>query len=179
MSLNSSDLPFTPKELQALQESTALTEAQIVRLYKRFVKLDTDKSGNISREEFNSIPALASNPLVDRVLAVMDANGDSTVDFGEFVRALSVLSSQTSKEEKLRFTFKMYDIDGDGRISNKDLYQTLRIMVGMNLTGVQLQQIVDKTFIEADSDRDGYITFEEFATLAMNSDFGDRLNLHF
>lgn len=172
-------LPFSKEELQELQDSTALTETQILRLYKRFAKLDKDRSGSISREEFNSIPALASNPLVDRVLAVMDTTGDKCVDFGEFVRALSVLSSQTAKQEKLRFTFKMYDIDGDGRISNRDLYQTLRIMVGMNLTGVQLQQIVDKTFIEADTDRDGYISFEEFETIAMNSDFGDRLTLHF
>ncbi|KPA78382.1 calcineurin b subunit (CNB) [Leptomonas pyrrhocoris] len=172
-------IPLSAEELQSIRESTALTDAQIHRLYKRFAKLNKDRSGEITREEFNSIPALASNPLVDRVLAVMDTDGDSTVDFGEFVRALSVLSSATSKEDKLRFTFKMYDIDGDGRISNKDLFQTLSIMVGVNLSQMQLQQIVDKTFIEADVDRDGYITFEDFSALAVNSDFGDRLNLHF
>lgn len=177
--MSGSGSPLSKEEMQELQDSTALTEAQILRLYKRFNKLDKDKSGVLSRDEFNSISALASNPLVDRVLAVMDTSGNKYVSFREFARALSILSSQTAKREKLRFTFAMYDIDGDGKISNKDLYQTLRIMVGMNLTGVQLQQIVDKTFIEADMDRDGYISFEEFEAIALNSDFGDRLNLHF
>ncbi|KAG5505825.1 hypothetical protein JKF63_05161 [Porcisia hertigi] len=173
------EIPVTAEELQSIRESTTLTDAQVQRLYKSFAKLNKDKSGKITREEFNSIPALASNPLVDRVLAVMDTDGDSTVDFSDFVRALAVLSSSTSKEDKLHFTFKMYDIDSDGRISNKDLFQTLSIMVGANLSQMQLQQIVDKTFIEADLDRDGYITFEEFKALVENSDFGDRLNLHF
>jgi serine/threonine-protein phosphatase 2B regulatory subunit len=35
-------------------------------------------------------------------------------------------------------------------------------MVGSNLNDTQLQQIVDKTIIEADKDRDGKISFEEF-----------------
>lgn len=90
-----------------------------------------------------------------------------------------VLSSATGKEEKLHFTFKVYDIDGDGKISNKDLYQALTIMVGSNLTGMQLQQIVDKTFIEADVNRDGYISYNEFRTLANTTDFGERLMFHF
>ncbi|EPY33482.1 protein phosphatase 3, regulatory subunit [Strigomonas culicis] len=107
----------------------------------------------------------------------MSSDGSREVDFFDFVKAVSILSTHSPREEKLRFTFKMYDIDGDGKISNKDLYETLRIMVGANLTGVQLQQIVDKTFIEADADRDGYITFEEFEVMAASSDFGDRLNL--
>ena len=36
------------------------------------------------------------------------------------------------------------------------------MMVGTNLNDVQLQQIVDKTIIEADLDKDGKISYEEF-----------------
>merc|ERR1712000_526741 len=102
-----------------------------------------------------SIPSLSSNPLLDRVLSVFDSNNDHNVDFREFVRALAIFSPDVEKKEKLMFTFKMYDIDGDGKISNRDLFRTLQIMVGSNLTDVQLQQIVDKTFVETDLDRDG------------------------
>jgi len=35
-------------------------------------------------------------------------------------------------------------------------------MVGANLKDAQLQQIVDKTIINADTDGDGKISFEEF-----------------
>ena len=36
------------------------------------------------------------------------------------------------------------------------------MMVGDNLNNTQLQQIVDKTILEADKDKDGKISFEEF-----------------
>lgn len=57
----------------------------------------------------------------------------------------------------------MYDIDRDGYISNQELFQVLSMMVGNNLSDVQLQQIVDKTIAEADEDKDGKISFKEFA----------------
>ena len=170
---------FTQEELAELQKGTSLSHNQILRLHKRFRKLDKDGNGEISRDEFHSVPQLAANPLLDRVLTVFDTDGDRNVDFREFVKALAIFSNDVDKREKLHFTFKMYDIDGDGKISNKDLFLTLQVMVGTNLTDVQLQQIVDKTFIEADLDRDGYISFEEFEKIVMGSDYGDKLTLQF
>ena len=58
--------------------------------------------------------------------------------------------------------FRIYDIDRDGYISNGELFQVLKMMVGTNLKDAQLQQIVDKTIINADTDGDGKVSFEEF-----------------
>lgn len=41
----------------------------------------------------------------------------------------------------------------------------LKKMVGNNLTNEQLQQIVDKTIMEADKDGDGKISFDEFVQM--------------
>ena len=62
--------------------------------------------------------------------------------------------------------FKIYDMDKDGYISNGELFQVLKMMVGNNLKDTQLQQIVDKTIIHADSDGDGKISFEEFCAVS-------------
>ena len=61
--------------------------------------------------------------------------------------------------------FKIYDMDKDGYISNGELFQVLKMMVGNNLKDAQLQQIVDKTIIHADTDGDGKISFEEFCAV--------------
>lgn len=66
--------------------------------------------------------------------------------------------------------FQVYDIDGDGFISNGELFQVLKMMVGDNLNDVQLQQIVDKTILEGDEDKDGRISFEEFKGMITNLD---------
>jgi serine/threonine-protein phosphatase 2B regulatory subunit len=46
--------------------------------------------------------------------------------------------------------FKIYDMDNDGYISNGELFQVLKMMVGTNLDG------------------DGKISYEEFCTVSIN-----------
>jgi len=90
---------------------------------------------------------------------------------------LSAFSSKGNKEEKLRFAFKVYDIDRDGYISNGELFIVLKMMVGSNLKDQQLQQIVDKTIMEADLDQDGKINFEEFSKMVENTDVSTSMTL--
>jgi hypothetical protein len=52
-------------------------------------------------------------------------------------------------------------MDRDGLISNGELFLVLKMMVGNNLKDQQLQQIVDKTIMEAD--KDGWV--ESFTLL--------------
>ena len=104
------------------------------------------------------------------MIAIFDEDGGGDVDFQEFVSGLSAFSSKGNKEQKLRFAFKVYDIDRDGYISNGELFIVLKMMVGNNLKDQQLQQIVDKTIMEADLDGDGKISFEEFTHLVGNTD---------
>ena len=112
------------------------------------------------------------------MIAIFDTNHDESIDFKEFIRALAIFSVDGAKEAKLKFAFQVYDIDCDGFISNGELFQVLKMMVGSNLTDVQLQQIVDKTIIEADTiDRDGKISFEEFCKVCLASS-SSSLSLH-
>lgn len=111
------------------------------------------------------------------MIAIFDEDGGGDVDFQEFVSGLSAFSSKGNKEEKLRFAFKVYDIDRDGFISNGELFIVLKMMVGNNLKDIQLQQIVDKTIMEADKDQDGKISFEEFTDMVENTDISLSMTL--
>lgn len=51
------------------------------------------------------------------------------------------------------------------------------MMVGNNLNDVQLQQLVDRTIIKADTDFDGKISFEEFCTMVKDLDVVDKLTI--
>lgn len=112
-----------------------------------------------------------------RMIAIFDEDGGGDVDFQEFVSGLSAFSSKGNKEQKLRFAFKVYDIDRDGYISNGELFIVLKMMVGNNLKDQQLQQIVDKTIMEADLDGDGKISFEEFTKMVENTDVSMSMTL--
>ncbi|XP_077530247.1 calcineurin subunit B type 2 isoform X3 [Haemaphysalis longicornis] len=138
---------------------------EIKRLGKRFKKLDLDNSGSLSIDEFMSLPELQQNPLVQRVIDIFDTDGNGEVDFKEFIQGVSQFSVKGDKESKLRFAFRIYDMDNDGFISNGELFQVLKMMVGNNLKEAQLQQIVDKTILFADRDEDGKISFDEFCSV--------------
>lgn len=142
---------------------------EIARLGKRFKKLDLDNSGSLSVDEFMSLPELHQNPLVQRVIEIFDQDGNGEVDFKEFIEGVSQFSVKGDKDSKLKFAFKIYDMDKDGFISNGELFQVLKMMVGNNLKDTQLQQIVDKTIIYADQDGDGKISYDEFCALVDSS----------
>ncbi|CAB4057430.1 PPP3R [Lepeophtheirus salmonis] len=140
-----------------MELATHFDAEEIKRLGKRFKKLDLDNSGALSVDEFMSLPELQQNPLVQRVIDIFDEDGNGEVDFKEFIQGVSQFSVKGDKASKLRFAFKIYDIDNDGFISNGELFQVLKMMVGSNLKDTQLQQIVDKTILFADKDNDGSI----------------------
>ena len=111
------------------------------------------------------------------MIAIFDEDGGGDVDFQEFVSGLSAFSAKGNKSEKLKFAFKVYDIDRDGYISNGELFIVLKMMVGSNLKDQQLQQIVDKTIMEADLDGDGKISFDEFEKMVENTDVSMSMTL--
>ena len=155
------------------------SERELQKLYKNFSKIDRDKSGTLEPSEFFEIPELANNPLVRRVIAVLDRNNDGNISLLEFVQGLNSLSAGASQEEKLRFAFQIYDINNDGFISNGELFQVLKMMVGNNLNDTQLQQLVDRTIIKADTDFDGKISFQEFCVMVRDLDVVDKLTISY
>jgi len=167
----------TSAVLDNIVQGSNFDRDEVDRLRKRFMKLDKDNSGTIERDEFLSLPQISSNPLATRMIAIFDEDGGGDVDFQEFVSGLSAFSSKGNKEQKLRFAFKVYDIDRDGYISNGELFIVLKMMVGSNLKDQQLQQIVDKTIMEADLDKDGKISFEEFTKMVENTDVSMSMTL--
>ena len=122
---------------------------------------------------------LANNPLVRRVIAVLDRNKDGNISFLEFVQGLNSLSAGASQQDKLRFAFQIYDINNDGFISNGELFEVLKMMVGGNLNDTQLQQLVDRTIVKADTDFDGKISFEEFCVMVQDLDVVEKLTINY
>jgi len=175
-------------EIQDIQRETGFSENQIVRLYSRFTSLDKSGNGYLSREDFLRIPELAINPLGERIVhAFFGPESDDSVNFKQFMITLAhfrpikkkQLSSVNSRKEKLRFAFRMYDLDGDEKISRDELLAVLHMMVGANISEEQLGSIADRTIIEADNDDDNMISFEEFMKVMQRVDVEHKMSIRF
>ena len=90
--------------------------------FKALCGLSEDPRG-VSLEAFRKgVPALAAeDPLfVKRVYQLVDTDSSGAIDWEEFLATISALE-QDSLENQCKFFFQIYDLDGDGLITRKDL----------------------------------------------------------
>merc|ERR1712001_167133 len=199
-----SSLQLQQENIEQISEETGFTSNQIERLWSRFTSLDKQQKGHLTREDFLRIPELAINPLGDRIVHAFfrdssnkdeeeggkfgGASEKEIVNFPDFVRVLAHFrpikknaekNKMNSRVEKLRFAFRMYDLDGDDKISKEELLAVLTMMVGANISEDQLVSIAERTIMEADDDKDNLISFDEFCKVLERTDVEQKMSIRF
>lgn len=89
----------------------------------------------LTKEEFQKIykqffPFGDPTSFADYVFNVFDSDKSGSIDFKEFICALSV-TSRGKMEDKLDWAFQLYDIDGDGEISYSEMLQIVEAIYKM------------------------------------------------
>jgi calmodulin len=143
-----------------------LSADQIQEFRQAFDIMDRNGDGVITVDDLATVMrAIGQAPnhseLQDMIREV-DADGKDAIDFPEFLALMSRQMRQSDIEEELKQTFRVFDRDGDGFIVAADL-RTLLISLGLDSSA----QVIRAMIAEADRDRDGKISFNEFRALAL------------
>jgi Ca2+-binding EF-hand superfamily protein len=130
-------------------------------------------SGTLTKPEFQKIykqffPFGDPSSFADYVFNVFDADKSGSIDFKEFICALSV-TSRGKMEDKLEWAFQLYDIDGDGAISYEEMLAIVEAIYKMVGSMVKLPEDEDtpekrvrKIFRMMDKDENGSLDINEF-----------------
>ncbi|TFK60941.1 calmodulin-like protein [Pluteus cervinus] len=138
-----------------------LSEEQIAEFREAFSLFDKDGDGTITTKELGTVMrSLGQNPgeseLQDMINEV-DADGNGTIDFNEFLRMMAVKVHLQDNEAELKEAFKVFDKDGNGTISKAELRLVMNNL-GEKVTDNELDDMIK----EADTDGNGEIELAEF-----------------
>ncbi|SJL01965.1 probable FRQ1-regulator of phosphatidylinositol-4-OH kinase protein [Armillaria ostoyae] len=170
--MGKSQSKLTPEQLQDLQKNTYFDKKELQQWYKGFRK--DCPSGQLDKSEFSRIykqffPFGDPAEFADYVFNVFDENKNGTIDFKEFICALSV-TSRGRLDEKLKWAFQLYDLDKDGFITYDEMLQIVQSIYKMTGEMVKLPSDEDtpekaRPFLSTPSlgiNPDAKLTYDEF-----------------
>ncbi|XP_017851883.1 Kv channel-interacting protein 4 isoform X1 [Drosophila busckii] len=171
---------YRPDSLSALSRATRFSEDEIKRIYRGF-KAECP-TGVVKEDTFKVIYSQffpqGANPTLyaHYVFNTLDQDHSGIVSFEDFVQGLSILS-RGSVEEKLRWTFSLYDINGDGFITREEMtdivtaiYELMGRLPDECPEEEKIKGKVEHIFQKMDINRDGVVTMEEFLEACRNDE---------
>ncbi|XP_065804107.1 calaxin isoform X3 [Labrus bergylta] len=94
-----------------------------------------------------------------------DKDNDGSVSVKEWIEGLSVFLRGTL-EEKIKYCFQVYDLNGDNYISKEEMFQLLKNSLNRQPTEEDpdegIKDLVEITLKKMDHDHDGRLSFADF-----------------
>jgi len=148
-----------------------LNEGQLQQLRAMFSSLDKDQNGCLTISEIRE--GLAKSGITDiadlqQIMEQIDSDGSGEIDYTEFLAA--TLDRKLYLQEDVCWSaFRVFDRNGDGKISHEELKLVLN---DDGVQGVAGAETIAALLKEADSNGDGQIDFQEFmAVMKANKTF--------
>eukprot|EP00850_Spirogloea_muscicola_P004316 SM000018S03681 [mRNA] locus=s18:768646:772669:- [translate_table: standard] len=150
------------RALKVIAES--LSEEEVTGLRSVFRMMDADNSGSITVDELRQgltrIGSNLSEVEVRQLLEAADVDGDGTIDYGEFVAA-TMHMQRMENEAHIHAAFDHFDRDHSGFIDVEEL----TIGLGNDMPANDSARVIRDIINEVDTDHDGRISYDEFASM--------------
>ncbi|XP_052103548.1 calmodulin-like [Mytilus californianus] len=141
-----------------------LTQEQISECRAAFRLFDKDGDGTITTQELGIIMrSLGQNPTdieLKNIIDEVDADGDGTVDFHEFLTMMSKQLSSRDTAGEIREAFRVFDKEANGFITVEELRDIMGNM-GEKMTEEEVEEMIQ----EVDIDGDGRVYCDEFVKM--------------
>ncbi|XP_071770108.1 guanylyl cyclase-activating protein 2-like [Centroberyx gerrardi] len=127
-------------------------------------------SGALHLHEFKRIFGVPSSSeeetlYIEKIFRSFDTNQDNTLDFLEYVAALHLVL-RGNLEDRLKWSFKIYDKDGNGKLDRQEVKNLIRIIYKIKLQRSDItmtpNEACDRIFELVDRNSDGQISLTEF-----------------
>lgn len=146
-----------PEKIKKFTTKLGISNEELKKAFKLFDRVDKDKSGEASIDEFFKIFRFEWSSFGKNIFAAMDTSGDNRIDFVEFFVGLWNYCT-LEHDTLLKFGFDLFDVDGSGEIEVDEFKQLISMVHGNKNMDNHAQKLM-KTF---DKDKSGSISYKEF-----------------
>ncbi|GJM97003.1 hypothetical protein PR202_ga13893 [Eleusine coracana subsp. coracana] len=140
-----------------------LSVEEVADIKQMFDGMDVNKNGKLTYDEFKAGLRKLGNQMPDSDIRILmdaaDVDKNGTLDYGEFV-AVSIHVRKIGNDEHIQKAFSYFDQNNTGYIEIEELRQAL----ADELEGND-DDIINGIIRDVDTDKDGKISFDEFATM--------------
>ncbi|EER93237.1 hypothetical protein BDA96_01G046200 [Sorghum bicolor] len=149
------------KALRVIAEHLSVEEVADIK--QMFDKMDVNKNGKLTFEEFKAGLRKLGNQMPDSDLQILmdaaDIDKNGTLDYGEFV-TVSVHVRKIGNDEHIEKAFTYFDRNKSGYIEIEELREALSDELDGND-----EDIINGIIRDVDTDKDGKISYDEFAAM--------------
>ena len=154
---------------EKIKDITNLTEMEIALYKEAFQIFDKHSEGYISTKElgtiFNSLGINISEEDLIEIITIYDNDqNNSMIDFITFLDIIAKKKDDIYKEEDLINAFRIFDKEGNGKISIKELRYVM-MSSGVDFNENYIKDIIN----ESNVDNDEFIDYHKFIKLLIDS----------
>ena len=152
-----------------IREINNLTEMEIALYKEAFQIFDKHSEGYISSNELGTIMSSLGFNLSDEDLNEItniydNEQNNNGIDFISFLEIISKKKENIYKEEDLIDAFRIFDKEGNGKISSKELLYVM-MSSGEDLNENYIKELINESSI----DHDEFIDYQKFVQLLISS----------
>ncbi|GMI36420.1 hypothetical protein TrCOL_g9544 [Triparma columacea] len=151
---------FKTKIMPEMKETFGIldfTYQNAYQLFKAFIEIDFDNSGEVTVQEFHQFLGLKPSRFSERIFGILDLDESGALEFNEFV--IGIWNFCTYDALLItKFAFDIFDIDDIGKLQLAECEALIRMVYDEADADPDLMKKID-------ADQDGEITIDEFAAL--------------
>uniref|UniRef100_A0A4X2M7U6 EF-hand domain-containing protein n=1 Tax=Vombatus ursinus TaxID=29139 RepID=A0A4X2M7U6_VOMUR len=143
----------------------------LVKLFYSFMEKGNEQGiqEGLDRIEFrnilHSVFGMTDDLLMNRVFGAFDKDNDNHISTTEWVEGLSIFLRGTF-EEKVKYCYRVYYLNGDGYISQDEMFDMLKTSLLKHSVEEDpdegVRELVEITLKKMDCDNDGKLSYEDF-----------------
>ncbi|NXS10601.1 EFCB1 protein, partial [Neodrepanis coruscans] len=159
-SLTRSSKHFNRGEVECLIK---LFDALVAKCKSHFAGVGFNRI--VFRDTLYSAFGMTDDVVLDRVFSTFDRSNSGCITLPEWVEGLGVLLRGTL-DEKIKYCFMVYDLNGDGYISREEMFQMLKNSLLKQPAEEDpdegIKDLVEIALKKMDHDHDGKLSFADF-----------------